>query len=88
MAENEERCGSALNVEDAKLWPRWFSVSNIFWGNMHFLNFSQKTSVLRRDFFYTLFSALEFRKIFRGGWEKIKIKFYFLTIAHLAKWAS
>jgi hypothetical protein len=31
---------------------------------------------IRRDIFYTLFSALEFWKIFRG-WEKIKIKFEF-----------
>jgi hypothetical protein len=34
--------------------------------------------------FYTLFSTLEFWKIFRG-WEKIKIKIYFLTICSLSK---
>jgi hypothetical protein len=35
---------------------------------------------VRQDFFYTLFSTLEYRKIFRG-WEKNKILFshYLLT---------
>jgi hypothetical protein len=39
--------------------------------------------------FYTLFSALEFLKIFRGGWEKNKNKIVIFSLfAHLAKWAS
>jgi hypothetical protein len=42
-------------------------------------------NIVRRDFFYTLVSALEFLKIFRGGWEKIKIQFNFLPICSLSK---
>jgi hypothetical protein len=37
-------------------------------------------NVMLGETFYTLFSALEFGKIFRGRWEKIKIKLNFLTI--------
>jgi hypothetical protein len=42
--------------------------------------------VIRRDFLYTMLSALEFWKIFRGECEKNN--FIFSLFAHFAKWAS
>jgi hypothetical protein len=43
----------------------WRRVKNIFY------------YLCKLVFFYTLFSALEFWKIFRGGWEKNKTKILF-----------